>query len=69
MPVPPFKLTDQTRDRLLAAMDGLPPAQRGQIVAALADLSAEVEIHCRKKFAEDLRQQWASSLATMLMKV
>lgn len=62
----PFVVSKSTRDKLMACMAGLDYAQSSQILAAMADLCAEVEVYCTQKAMESLRQQWANSLATML---
>lgn len=63
---PSFKLSDGTRDRILAGLDGLDDVQKSQILSAVADLCAEVEMYARTRTFEELRQQWSEVAATML---
>lgn len=62
----PFKMSDRTRDKIMAGLDGLEEVHRNLIINAMVDLCTEVEIHCRATVFEEIRQQWSGNLTIML---
>jgi hypothetical protein len=59
-------MSTRTRDKISAALNGLPEPHQAQILSAVADLMAEAEIHIRQKMFEDVRKEWADTLSMML---
>lgn len=66
MHVPPFKMSESTKHKFQAAFQGLEQVHQAQILNVVADLCAEVEVHCTVKAMEEIRQTWANTLAVML---
>lgn len=63
----PFKMSDATRLMFRPVLDKLEKPDQDLLMAGLASLAAEVQIYATRLAQEDLRQQWADGLATMLM--
>lgn len=62
-----FKMSEETRNQIMAGLEGLSPDQRGQILRGIACLSAEIEMASRKKVLEELRHEWADTMSTMFL--
>lgn len=65
----PFKMSDATRLMFRPVLDKLDKPDQDLLMAGLASLSAEVQIYSVRLAQEDLRQQWADTLGTMLRTV
>ncbi len=66
MQVPPFRMSDATRAELKSILTLAPTEVMERLMELLPTLLTEVEVYCTVKAMENLRQQWAANLATML---
>ena len=60
------KYSQQTKDAMTKALDGLPAERKKEILGAVGMVIAESIMHDRKVVMEEMRHQWADALGVML---
>lgn len=61
-----FRMSVQTRERFKQIFAVVSDAVQREIIEVLSDFAVEIEMHAKRKAMEELRQQWADTLGTML---